>query len=218
MNLQRASFMRPLLLCLGDGKPDVVQSICLSATGIRGWMWRIGTCKKGPPHSRWSSASTSGYRSGWTTPWAWLHLSGRTIWPDTCSTWREGMCIPLGIHLLNPCHDHQLYWLHAWIFKEKQTPEIKHYSWICKLVELSHESAVIIFSNIRDLIFDGIYKFWKYICNTLVFGRGFKPLTTCICHERLVLLATEYLTITKLQNCYTHLTSSSTSKSGASYK
>ncbi|KAM6181778.1 LOW QUALITY PROTEIN: putative tubulin polyglutamylase TTLL2, partial [Erethizon dorsatum] len=101
--------------------------------------------------------------------------------------------------------------------KEKLTPGTKHNYWICKLAELSHGRGIIIFSNIKDH-FDGIYKIQKYICNPLLVGRGFKPLTTYMYQERLVWSAMKSLIIINLQDCYAHLTNSSISKSGASYE
>ncbi|XP_039738233.1 putative tubulin polyglutamylase TTLL2 [Pteropus medius] len=115
-------------------------------------------------------------------------------------------------------------------FKEKQTLGTKPGYWICKPAELSRGRGIIIFSDIKDLIFDDTYIVQKYICNPLLVGRykcdlriyvcvtGFKPLTIYIYQEGLVRFATEKFDLGHLQNSYAHLTNSSINKSGASYE
>ncbi|CAK7300353.1 Probable tubulin polyglutamylase TTLL2 [Vulpes lagopus] len=73
-------------------------------------------------------------------------------------------------------------------FREKHVLGAKHSYWICKPAELSRGRGIIIFSDIKDLLFDDTYIVQKYICNSLLVGRykcdlriyvcvtGFKPL------------------------------------------
>lgn len=115
-------------------------------------------------------------------------------------------------------------------FKEKQVLGTKPSYWICKPAELSRGRGIIIFSDIRDLIFKGTYVVQKYICNPLLVGRykcdlriyvcitGFKPLTIYMYQEGLVRFATEKFDLRNLQDYYAHLTNSSINKSGVSYQ
>ncbi|XP_006750769.1 probable tubulin polyglutamylase TTLL2 [Leptonychotes weddellii] len=115
-------------------------------------------------------------------------------------------------------------------FREKHVLGAKHSYWICKPAELSRGRGIIIFSDIKDLIFDDTYVVQKYICNPLLVGRykcdlriyvcvtGFKPLTIYIYQEGLVRFATEKFDLSNLQNNYAHLTNSSINKSGLSYE
>ncbi|XP_034848003.1 probable tubulin polyglutamylase TTLL2 [Mirounga leonina] len=115
-------------------------------------------------------------------------------------------------------------------FREKHVLGAKHSYWICKPAELSRGRGIIIFSDIKDLIFDDTYVVQKYICNPLLVGRykcdlriyvcvtGFKPLTIYIYQEGLVRFATEKFDLSNLQNNYAHLTNSSINKSGVSYE
>ncbi|XP_015850332.1 putative tubulin polyglutamylase TTLL2 isoform X2 [Peromyscus maniculatus bairdii] len=115
-------------------------------------------------------------------------------------------------------------------FKEKQVLGTKPSYWICKPAELSRGRGIVIFSDIRDLNFNGTYVVQKYICNPLLVGRykcdlriyvcvtGFKPLTIYVYKEGLVRFATEKFDLQNLQDSYAHLTNSSINKSGASYK
>uniref|UniRef100_A0A8D2B5M9 Tubulin tyrosine ligase like 2 n=1 Tax=Sciurus vulgaris TaxID=55149 RepID=A0A8D2B5M9_SCIVU len=115
-------------------------------------------------------------------------------------------------------------------FKEKQTRGAKHGYWICKPAELSRGRGIMIFSDIKDLIFSDAYIVQKYICNPLLVGRykcdlrlyvcvtGFKPLTIYVYQEGLVRFATEKFDLHDLKNYYAHLTNSSINKSGVSYE
>uniref|UniRef100_A0A8C6CVY4 Tubulin tyrosine ligase like 2 n=1 Tax=Moschus moschiferus TaxID=68415 RepID=A0A8C6CVY4_MOSMO len=115
-------------------------------------------------------------------------------------------------------------------FKEKQALDTKLSYWICKPAELSRGRGIIIFSDIKNLIFADTCIIQKYICNPLLVGRykcdlrvyvcvtGFKPLTIYIYQEGLVRFATEKFDLGNLQNSYAHLTNSSINRSGASYE
>ena len=115
-------------------------------------------------------------------------------------------------------------------FKEKQDLGTKPSYWICKPAELSRGRGIIIFSDIRDLMFKGTYVVQKYICNPLLVGRykcdlriyvcitGFKPLTIYMYQEGLVRFATEKFDLRNLEDYYSHLTNSSINKLGASYQ
>lgn len=115
-------------------------------------------------------------------------------------------------------------------FKEKQVLGTKPTYWICKSAELSQGRGLIIFSDIRDLIFNIMYVVQKYICNPLLVGRykcdlhiyvcitSFRPLTIYMYHEGLVQLATEKFDLGNLQDAYAHLTNSSINQSRASYE
>ncbi|XP_058145627.1 probable tubulin polyglutamylase TTLL2 isoform X2 [Dasypus novemcinctus] len=114
--------------------------------------------------------------------------------------------------------------------KEKQMLGTKQSYWICKPAELSRGRGIIIFSDIKDLIFDDTDIVQKYICNPLLVGKykcdlrvyvcvtGFKPLTIYIYQEGLVRFATEKFDLSNLQNNYAHLTNSSINTSGTSYE
>ncbi|CAO2628819.1 Probable tubulin polyglutamylase TTLL2 [Lemmus lemmus] len=114
--------------------------------------------------------------------------------------------------------------------KEKQMLGTKPTYWICKPAELSRGRGIIIFSDIRDLIFNDTYVVQKYICNPLLVGRykcdlriyvcvtGFRPLTIYTYREGLVRFATEKFDLRNLQDAYAHLTNSSINKLGASYE
>lgn len=81
--------------------------------------------------------------------------------------------------------------------------------WICKPAELSRGRGIIIFSDIRDLIFKGMHVAQKYICNPLLMGRYkcdlriyvcitcFRPLTIYMYPEGLVPLKSLTLGIFK---------------------
>lgn len=115
-------------------------------------------------------------------------------------------------------------------FKEKQDLGAKPSYWICKPAELSRGRGIVIFSDIRDLMFKGEYVVQKYICNPLLVGRykcdlriyvcvtGFKPLTIYMYREGLVRFATEKFDLSNLEDYYSHLTNSSINKLGASYE
>ena len=112
----------------------------------------------------------------------------------------------------------------------KQALDAKLSYWICKPAELSRGRGIIIFSDIKNLIFADTCIIQKYICNPLLVGRykcdlrvyvcvtGFKPLTIYIYQEGLVRFATEKFDLGNLQNSYAHLTNSSINRSGASYE
>ncbi|XP_051020318.1 LOW QUALITY PROTEIN: probable tubulin polyglutamylase TTLL2 [Acomys russatus] len=119
----------------------------------------------------------------------------------------------------------------AQYFKEKQVLGTKPSYWICKPAELSRGRGIVIFSDIRDLIFKGTsYVVQKYICNPFLVGRykcdlriyvcvtGFRPLTIYMYQEGLVRFATEKFDLSNLQDYYAHLTNSSINKSGVSYQ
>uniref|UniRef100_A0A8C2NC21 Tubulin tyrosine ligase-like family, member 2 n=2 Tax=Cricetulus griseus TaxID=10029 RepID=A0A8C2NC21_CRIGR len=115
-------------------------------------------------------------------------------------------------------------------FKEKQVLGTKPTYWISKPAKLSRGRGIIIFSDIRDLIFNSTYVVQKYICNPLLVGRykcdlrvyvcvtGFRPLTIYMYREGLVRFATEKFDLRNLEDSYAHLTNSSINKDGASYQ
>ncbi|KAM9234720.1 putative tubulin polyglutamylase TTLL2 [Dugong dugon] len=55
-------------------------------------------------------------------------------------------------------------------YKEKQMLGTKPSYWICKPTELSGGRGIIIFSDIKDLVFDDTYVVQKYICNPFLVG------------------------------------------------
>lgn len=106
----------------------------------------------------------------------------------------------------------------------------KHSSWICKPVEPSRGTGIIISSDVKDLVFDDTYIERKYTCHPFLVGRGkpdlricvcitgFKPLTIYVYREGLARFATEKFDLSNLQNSYAPLTNLSINKSGASYE
>uniref|UniRef100_A0A8C0ZX23 Tubulin polyglutamylase TTLL2 n=1 Tax=Castor canadensis TaxID=51338 RepID=A0A8C0ZX23_CASCN len=117
----------------------------------------------------------------------------------------------------------------AEFYKEKQTLGTKQSYWICKPAELSRGRGIIIFNDLRDLIFNDTHIVQKYICNPLLVGRykcdlriyvcvtSFKPLTIYVYQEGLVRFATEKFDLSNLQDFYAHLTNSSINKSGCKW-
>ncbi|KAL2792904.1 putative tubulin polyglutamylase TTLL2, partial [Daubentonia madagascariensis] len=114
-------------------------------------------------------------------------------------------------------------------FRERQALGTKRGYWICKPAELSRGRGILIFSDIKDFIFDDTYIVQKYICNPLLVGgykcdlriyvcvTGFRPLTIYVYQEGIVRFATEKFDLSNLQNYHAHLTNCSINKSGASY-
>ena len=110
--------------------------------------------------------------------------------------------------------------------REKHVTGAKRSSWICKPVEPSRGTGIIISSDIKDLVFDDTYVVRKYTCHPFLAGRGkpdlricvcitgFKPLTIYVYQEGLARFATEKFDLSNLQNSYAPLTNLSISKSG----
>uniref|UniRef100_H0Y1Z8 Tubulin tyrosine ligase like 2 n=1 Tax=Otolemur garnettii TaxID=30611 RepID=H0Y1Z8_OTOGA len=115
-------------------------------------------------------------------------------------------------------------------FRERQALGTKSGYWICKPAELSRGRGIIIFSDMKDFIFDETSVVQKYICNPLLVGRykcdlriyvcvtGFRPLTIYVYREGIARFATEKFDLSNLQNYYAHLTNCSINKGGASYE
>ncbi|XP_072499979.1 probable tubulin polyglutamylase TTLL2 [Notamacropus eugenii] len=114
--------------------------------------------------------------------------------------------------------------------REKEALGTKPSYWICKPAELSRGRGIIIFSDLKDLIFDCATVVQKYISNPFLIARykcdlriyvcvaGFQPLTIYLYQEGLVRFATEKFDLNNLKNNCAHLTNSSVNKAGASYK
>ncbi|XP_044527680.1 probable tubulin polyglutamylase TTLL2 [Gracilinanus agilis] len=114
--------------------------------------------------------------------------------------------------------------------REKEALGRKPSYWICKPAELSRGRGIIIFSDLKDLIFDCTTVIQKYITNPFLVAKykcdlriyvcvaGFRPLTIYIYQEGLARFATEEFDLTNLKNNCAHLTNSSINKAGASYK
>ena len=110
--------------------------------------------------------------------------------------------------------------------REKHVMGAKRSSWICKPVEPSRGTGIIISSDIKDLVFDDTYVVRKYTCHPFLAGRGkpdlricvcitgFKPLTIYVYQEGLARFATEKFDLSNLQNSYAPLTNLSISKLG----
>uniref|UniRef100_A0A8C6W634 Tubulin tyrosine ligase-like family, member 2 n=1 Tax=Nannospalax galili TaxID=1026970 RepID=A0A8C6W634_NANGA len=98
-------------------------------------------------------------------------------------------------------------------FREKQVLGAKPSYWICKRAELSRGRGIIIFSDIRDLIFKGRYVVQKYICSPL------RLAFDCFMYwEGLVWFATGKFDLRSLQGYHSLLTNSSINTSGPSYQ
>ncbi|XP_068926670.1 probable tubulin polyglutamylase TTLL2 [Petaurus breviceps papuanus] len=114
--------------------------------------------------------------------------------------------------------------------REKEVLGTKPSYWICKPAELSRGRGIMIFSDLKDLIFDCATVVQKYISNPFLIARykcdlriyvcvaGFRPLTIYLYQEGLVRFATEKFDLSNLKNNCAHLTNSSVNKTGASYK
>ncbi|XP_027699368.1 probable tubulin polyglutamylase TTLL2 [Vombatus ursinus] len=114
--------------------------------------------------------------------------------------------------------------------REKEALGTKPSYWICKPAELSRGRGIMIFSDLKDLIFDCATIVQKYITNPFLIARykcdlriyvcvaGFQPLTIYLYQEGLVRFATEKFDLNNLKNDCSHLTNSSVNKTGASYK
>ncbi|XP_074044136.1 putative tubulin polyglutamylase TTLL2 isoform X2 [Macrotis lagotis] len=114
--------------------------------------------------------------------------------------------------------------------REKETLGTKPSYWICKPAKLSRGRGIIIFSDLKDLLFDCATVVQKYITNPFLIARykcdlriyvcvaGFQPLTIYLYQEGLVRFATEKFDLSNLKNICAHLTNSSINKTGASYK
>ncbi|XP_067391929.1 probable tubulin polyglutamylase TTLL2 [Emydura macquarii macquarii] len=114
--------------------------------------------------------------------------------------------------------------------KERQSPGRKPSYWICKPVDLSRGRGILIFQDIKDLVYDCMVIVQKYISNPLLISgykwdlrlyvcvTSFCPLTIYTYEEGLVRFATEKFDLSSLDNVYAHLTNTSINKFGASYK
>lgn len=114
--------------------------------------------------------------------------------------------------------------------KERQSVGRRPSYWICKPVDLSRGRGILIFQDIKDLVYDCTVIVQKYISNPLLISgykldlrlyvcvTSFCPLTIYIYEEGLVRFATEKFDLGSLDNVYAHLTNTSINKYGASYK
>uniref|UniRef100_A0A7M4FKR5 Tubulin tyrosine ligase like 2 n=1 Tax=Crocodylus porosus TaxID=8502 RepID=A0A7M4FKR5_CROPO len=114
--------------------------------------------------------------------------------------------------------------------KERQSQGRKSSYWICKPVNLSRGRGILIFQDIKDLIYDCVVIVQKYISNPLLISgykwdlrlyvcvTSFCPLTIYTYEEGLVRFATEKFDLSSLDNVYAHLTNTSINKFGPSYK
>ncbi|XP_042843466.1 probable tubulin polyglutamylase TTLL2 [Panthera tigris] len=137
---------------------------------------------------------------------------------------------PARVHPADVRHAHDYNKFMAEYSREKHVTGAKHSSRICKPVEPSRGTGIIISSDIKDLDFDDTYIVRKYTCHPFLVGRGkpdlricvcitgFKPLTIYMYPEGLARFATEKFDLSNLQNSYAPLTNLSINKSGASYE
>ncbi|XP_010181145.1 PREDICTED: probable tubulin polyglutamylase TTLL2 [Mesitornis unicolor] len=114
--------------------------------------------------------------------------------------------------------------------KERQSVGRRPSYWICKPVDLSRGRGILIFQDIKDLVYDCTVIVQKYISNPLLISgykldlrlyvcvTSFCPLTIYTYEEGLVRFATEKFDLGSLDNVYAHLTNTSINKHGASYK
>uniref|UniRef100_A0A8C0BSH8 Tubulin tyrosine ligase like 2 n=1 Tax=Buteo japonicus TaxID=224669 RepID=A0A8C0BSH8_9AVES len=114
--------------------------------------------------------------------------------------------------------------------KESQSVGRRPSYWICKPVDLSCGRGILIFQDIKDLVYDCTVIVQKYISNPLLISgykldlrlyvcvTSFCPLTIYTYEEGLVRFATEKFDLGSLDNVYAHLTNTSINKYGASYK
>lgn len=114
--------------------------------------------------------------------------------------------------------------------KERQSVGRRPSYWICKPVDLSRGRGILIFQDIKDLVYDCTVIVQKYISNPLLISgykldlrlyvcvTSFCPLTIYTYEEGLVRFATEKFDLGSLDNVYAHLTNTSINKYGASYK
>ncbi|XP_069707101.1 probable tubulin polyglutamylase TTLL2 isoform X2 [Phaenicophaeus curvirostris] len=114
--------------------------------------------------------------------------------------------------------------------KERQSVGRRPSYWICKPVDLSRGRGIVIFQDIKDLVYDCTVIVQKYISNPLLISgykmdlrlyvcvTSFCPLTIYTYEEGLVRFATEKFDLSSLDNVYAHLTNTSINKYGASYK
>ncbi|NWI64090.1 TTLL2 polyglutamylase, partial [Todus mexicanus] len=114
--------------------------------------------------------------------------------------------------------------------KERQSLGRRPSYWICKPVDLSRGRGILIFRDIKDLVYDCTVIVQKYISNPLLISgykmdlrlyvcvTSFCPLTIYTYEEGLVRFATEKFDLSSLDNVYAHLTNTSINKYGASYK
>ncbi|XP_009475862.1 putative tubulin polyglutamylase TTLL2 [Pelecanus crispus] len=114
--------------------------------------------------------------------------------------------------------------------KERQSVGRRCSYWICKPVDLSRGRGILIFQDIKDLVYDCTVIVQKYISNPLLISgykldlrlyvcvTSFCPLTIYTYKEGLVRFATEKFDLSSLDNAYAHLTNTSINKYGVSYK
>ncbi|NXN39531.1 TTLL2 polyglutamylase, partial [Rhinoptilus africanus] len=114
--------------------------------------------------------------------------------------------------------------------KERQLVGRRPSYWICKPVDLSRGRGILIFQDIKDLVYDCTVIVQKYISNPLLISgykldlrlyvcvASFCPLTIYTYEEGLVRFATEKFDLSSLDNICAHLTNTSINKCGASYK
>uniref|UniRef100_A0A8C3JPZ5 Tubulin tyrosine ligase like 2 n=1 Tax=Calidris pygmaea TaxID=425635 RepID=A0A8C3JPZ5_9CHAR len=114
--------------------------------------------------------------------------------------------------------------------KEKQSVGRRPSYWICKPVDLSRGRGILIFQDIKDLVYDCAVIVQKYISNPLLISgykldlrlyvcvTSFCPLTIYTYEEGLVRFATEKFDLGSLDNICAHLTNTSINKCGASYE
>ncbi|PKU41536.1 hypothetical protein llap_8160 [Limosa lapponica baueri] len=114
--------------------------------------------------------------------------------------------------------------------KERQSVGRRPSYWICKPVDLSRGRGILIFQDIKDLVYDCAVIVQKYISNPLLISgykldlrlyvcvTSFCPLTIYTYEEGLVRFATEKFDLGSLDNICAHLTNTSINKCGASYE
>ncbi|XP_006871254.1 PREDICTED: probable tubulin polyglutamylase TTLL2 [Chrysochloris asiatica] len=229
------SAVKPLVFRVDETTPEIVQNVLLE----RGWnKFDEQTQDDEDWDLYWRASSFPIVKHANLKPWQLLnHHPGTTkltrkddlakLLKHMKGTYGASLYefIPLTFIMPNDYHKFVVQYT-----KETQTLGRKSSYWICKPAELSRGRGIVIFSDIKDFIFDDTYIVQKYICNPLLVGKykcdlriyvcvtGFQPLTIYIYQEGLARFATEKFDLHNLQNEYAHLTNSSINKLGPSYE
>ncbi|XP_047587989.1 probable tubulin polyglutamylase TTLL2 [Lutra lutra] len=225
---------KPLVFRVDDSTPEVVQSVLLErgwdkfeqgGQDVEGWnlYWRTSSFRMAE-HANIKPWQHLNHHPGTTRLTRKDHLAKHLRHMKKTYGAALDEFIPLTFVMPN---DYSKFV--AEYFREKHRAGGARSCWICKPAERSRGRGILIFRDIKDLVFDDTYVVQKYICNPLLVGRykcdlriyvcvtGFQPLTIYIYQEGLARFATEKFDLGNLRNSHAHLTNSSINKCGASY-
>ncbi|XP_006882895.1 PREDICTED: probable tubulin polyglutamylase TTLL2 [Elephantulus edwardii] len=224
---------RALVFRADDTTPEVVQSVLLE----RGWTeFDKQTQSAEDWHLYWRTTSFSSAEHSSLKPWQRLNHH-----PGTARLTRKDELAKL-LRFMRTVYGAALYEFTPLTFimpadyrkfmaqycKERPAPGSARGYWICKPAELSRGRGIVVFSDIKDLVFHETCVVQRYICNPLLVGRykcdlriyvcvlAFRPLTIYLYQEGLVRFATEKFDLGNLHNEFAHLTNSSINRRGAS--